>query len=379
MRHPPIRLRLVADDLTGALDTAAQFVGRTGQVPVFWNDVFWTAGSPEALPPNAAIDAGTREQGAGEAAAVAARLAPVLAPAPGVVAFRKLDSLLRGHPGAELAATLRRLPVRRCIVAPAFPFQGRVTRQGRQYARADGGWRCIGEDFSAALARHGQRVTLARPGDAVPEGISLWDAETDDDLARIAAAGQACGEDVLWCGSSGLAGALAGPQQPVPAELAPPVLGLFGSDHVVTAARSCAAGPHRLPLPDGGDASAASVARRLNEAGLALVCFALPPGVSRAEAASRIAREMDALTRRLPPPRTLVVAGGETLRALCLDLGAERLDVQGQILPGVPCAVLRGGRWDGVTVVSKSGAFGEERLLCRLLRLDAAHQEDIGA
>jgi len=41
--------------------------------------------------------------------------------------------------------------------------------------------------------------------------------------------------------------------------------------------------------------------------------------------------------------------------------------VQGRIVPGLPRSILRGGAWDGVTVVSKSGAFGYPTLLRDLL------------
>ena len=50
-----------------------------------------------------------------------------------------------------------------------------------------------------------------------------------------------------------------------------------------------------------------------------------------------------------------------------MSLGAASLEVQGRILPGLPRSVLRGGLWDGVTVVSKSGAFGPPHLLRDLL------------
>jgi uncharacterized protein YgbK (DUF1537 family) len=76
---------------------------------------------------------------------------------------------------------------------------------------------------------------------------------------------------------------------------------------------------------------------------------------------------MDGLAGLLEPPGTLVAAGGETLRGLCVALGAQCLEVQGSIQPGLPRSILRGGRWDGVTVVSKSGAFGSPGLLRDLL------------
>jgi uncharacterized protein YgbK (DUF1537 family) len=63
----------------------------------------------------------------------------------------------------------------------------------------------------------------------------------------------------------------------------------------------------------------------------------------------------------------LLVTGGETLHGVCTALGATHLEVQGRIVPGLPRSILRGGRWDGVTVVSKSGAFGTPALLRDLL------------
>ncbi len=362
-------LHLIADDLTGALDTAAQFVGCIGAIPVCW------LGGLEPVA-SLAMDSGTREASAERAQAVAGDLAPLLSPRPGLIAFKKLDSLLRGHPGVELAACLRRLQPRHCIVAPAFPFQGRVTRGGRQFARSDGDWRAVGEDLRATLADHGVPVVLARAGDALPEGVSLWDAESDADLTTIAAAGR--GREVLWCGSSGLAGALAGEQRRWRQALPRPLLGLFGSDHPVTAGQLAAVGGHAMRLA-GGAAGAGRLSARLGEHEVAMAAFELPAGMSRADAARRIACEMAELTDRIAAPGTLAVAGGETLRALCDRLGAASLEVRGQVMPGIPVSVMRGGRWDGVTVVSKSGAFGEVDLLARIIALGAAQDGETGA
>ena len=52
------------------------------------------------------------------------------------------------------------------------------------------------------------------------------------------------------------------------------------------------------------------------------------------------------LAQTLPRPGTLLAAGGETLRGLCLSLGASSLEVHGRIVPGLPRSILRGGRWD---------------------------------
>lgn len=358
------RLRLLADDLTGALDSAAQFVPLVGSVPTFWHDAM-----PERLPASAALDSSTRELDAAAAAKRVAALVPALVGAD--IAFKKIDSLLRGPVGAEIAACVQANHFATCIIAPAFPARGRIMREGRQLVRRDGDWRDTGVDLAGALREFGLTVRQARPGDAVPLGISLWDAETDADLERIVAAGRESANP-LWCGTGGLAGALAGPERVPTRRLERPLLGLFGSDHDVTIRQLQACDPHWLRLSASRDEQEAAPARdRLNTSGLALASFDLPQNLSRAAAAEQIATMLAALARSIAAPRTLVVAGGETLRALCGVLAATSLEVVGQVLPGVPVSLLHGGTWDGVTVVSKSGAFGDAGLLRRLAGIDA--------
>ena len=359
---PMIASRLLADDLTGALDTAAAFVRLSGPVPVYWAEVI-----PSQLPASAALDSGTRELGRAEAAAAVDRLASTLAG--GGIAYKKVDSLLRGHPAAELAACFRRGAWRFCVLAPAFPYQGRITRGGRQFARGpDGGWSPVGGDLTAELAAEGLPVRHARPDSDVAPGVSLFDAETDQDLERIVAAGRRADGAVLWCGSNGLARALAGEADARASDrLQPPVLGLFGSDQLTTTRQLAACWARWMTLPDGSARSAARLSERLDRDGVVLASLGLPAGLARGEAAERIGREMASLTRHVAPPRTLLAAGGETLRSLCLSLGADALEVQGEIVPGLPRSRLRGGRWHGTEVVSKSGAFGEEGIWRDLL------------
>jgi D-threonate/D-erythronate kinase len=355
-------LRLLADDLTGALDSAAEFVALTGPVQAFWHGAI-----PSVLPANAALDSGTREVDAVTAAAVVHHMAPHFAG--GDIAFKKIDSLLRGHTIAELAACMRGEGWRYCALAPAFPYQARVTRAGRQYARdVNGDWLPAGDDIVAALLAAGIDAQPGRLDTGLSPGISVFDADTGDDLLRVVAAVRRCPHRVLWSGTGGLAQALAaGAGAPALPPLPRPILGLFGSDQTATAVQLAACEPHWTMLPDGGPASAERIAFGLATAGVALASFDLPFGTSRKIAAGRIARQFGELTRSLPPPGTLIVAGGETLRSLCQTLGATSLEVHGRIVPGVPRSVMVGGRWNGVTVVSKSGAFGHPHLLRDLI------------
>ncbi|MGY8631214.1 four-carbon acid sugar kinase family protein [Bradyrhizobium sp. 14AA] len=354
-------VRLLADDLTGALDTAAEFVGLCGPFNVTW---------PEAAAPqdsgSLAIDSGTRERSKAESIEIVGRLAPLLQEA--TIAYKKVDSLLRGAWAAELGACLHGGHWTSCVVAPAFDYQGRRTVNGQQFARTvQGDWHRVGDNLLAQLqlegieALRGEADTLSR-GD-----VQVFDAESDIDLDRVVEMGRRMPGPVLWCGSGGLAGALArSHRSDAPSQWKLPVLGLFGSDQAATASQLAACGEATITLAEGE--GAARVQRKLAADGVALVKFSLGEGLTRADAARRIAREMTALISTLEPPGTLIVAGGETLKAACVALGAHALQVTGRIVPGLPRSILQGGRWAGVDVVSKSGAFGPSELWRDLLR-----------
>jgi uncharacterized protein YgbK (DUF1537 family) len=337
------------------LDSAAGFVPAAGPIAAFWKPSL-------ALPATAAIDMGTRELSEPDARATTERLACLMDTAE--VAFKKLDSQLRGHTAIEILACLASF--HHCVIAPAFPFHGRVTRHGRQLVREGRDWRALPPDLPGDLHRLRIPVSLCQPGNPAPPGVSLWDAETDADLAAIVAAALDLPGRVLWCGSGGLAGALAA-HAPVPApELPMPVLALIGSDHPVSVAQLSAAWKQVQRIARGSGDEADLVARRLARANTA-VAVVLPPGTDRTAAARHIETCFAGLLSTLGRPGTLLVSGGETLRTVCDTLGAESLEVDGELMPGVPASVMCGGRWDGLRVLSKSGAFGDSGLLVRLL------------
>jgi len=350
-------VRLLADDLTGALDTAAEFVPLAGMLPVLWPRGGRIADG------SAALDSRTRERDARAAAPAVAELIGHLAGAD--IAFKKVDSLLRGPTLAEIAACARAGIWRCCLLAPAFPYHGRITRSGRQYAAGTEGWTAVSGDLAAELRALGVAPRHGDAGADLQPGVTVFDAETDGDLLGIVSCGRRCPEPVLWIGTGGLAQALAaGLDHPAPLPLPRPILGVFGSDQPATAGQLAACDPHWLEIED---AEYEAVAGRLDRSGMALVSFRLPPATPRVAAAERIAAMIARLIDRLSPPGSVLVAGGETLRSLCDAVGATSLLVQGRLVPGVPRSVIQGGRWHGVTVVSKSGAFGHPRLLRELI------------
>ncbi len=212
-------LRLIADDLTGALDTAAQFTGRIGALPVLLER---TTATPEA---SYALNLSCRD---GDEKTAVARTRESLQSYSGAdLAFKKVDSLLRGHWAAELAEIVKSGMFRRIVLAPAVPAHGRVTRDGLQLLAQSSGDPLLIKDIAVELERHG----VSSRG--VECEIVLLDAESDADLEAIAKRYEN-EPATLWCGAAGLARALA--QQPprAAAPLNQPHLVIVGSHHPVS-------------------------------------------------------------------------------------------------------------------------------------------------
>lgn len=372
------RLYLVADDLTGALDSTAAFCRELGPVPVF------LGASPENGPGHAAaVDLATRDADA--TSAVQANLSVLRQLTTADVAFKKIDSLLRGHWAVELAALLRSGSFRTCVLAPAFPAQGRVTVQGRQVVHtSETSSYIVDVDPGARLRQLGLKVhcvsdlgTTAHSAlDDATIDVVLADAASDESLRAIAGWGAQRPRPILWCGSAGLARALA--QAGEPPQVGPvrrPVLAIVGTDHAVSTAqvaRAAASNPECVVVADVDLAvSAARIAQALSRVGHCVLTFALPIGTPPDEAARSIRSRLAALLPQITRPSTLVVTGGETLLSVCQGLGATHLQVDGEFSPGVPHSTLCAGRWHGIDAVSKSGAFGAADWLSDLLA--AAH------
>ena len=358
-----MRVRLLADDRTGAIDTAVRFVPLAGPLLVRW-DRAKARSSDGSL----AFDLGTRELSDARSSELAASAAALLHDAD--LAYLKCDSLLRGSLAQEIVACLRAQPLDHCIIAPAFPAQRRITRDGRQWAAAHGSdeWQLVGPDLAVQLHELGFSVSKCRAGDLAPAGVSLWDAETIEALQQIADAGRRLPGKMLWCGSAGLAEAMAGAEPLQIETVASPLLALVGTDHPVTQRQLTEVESYRVIFaPEHADGIAAIEAQL--QKGAAVVTVHVPDVPHRHLAASRIGGSFKNLLARLPSPGTLFVTGGETLSHVCAALGVEALEVQGEIEPGIPVSVLRGGKWDGVRVISKSGAFGNEGLIRRLISL----------
>lgn len=331
---------LIADDLTGACDAAAPFAasGLSTVVPL-------TAETPAADVVSFSTD--SRDVKPAEARRRLAAIAPqVRSLAPRVV-FKKIDSTLRGNTGHEIVAALDAFGCDATVVNPAFPATGRIVVAGHLLA-GDGSFRPI--QMSTFLEGHGAKGCRHTPPGAIAfvidEGIRFlsMEAERDADLDEIAEELLAIERPILWAGSAGLAGALArriaGPRRPRPEAAATgPVLFCIGSDHKLTVAQQ----------------------RRL----LAVRDVAVQPG-ALSEGRHVLLRlpwgklEAEEVRAMLTPcrPAAIVLSGGDTASLVCRALSVEAIEIHGELWPGVPVGTLRGGAYDGLSVVTKSGGFG---------------------
>ncbi len=363
-------VRILADDLTGALDSAGCFAGAQRPLPVVFD--------PAHLPKegNCAVSTESRDVTESEAVRRIERCAHMFDNQDGI-AFKKIDSLLRGHVAAEIAALARRGGFQSVVIAPAFPALDRVTRGGRQWAMLAGDERprMVGADLASDFARFGIDVEpgLADIARRNSPRVFLADAQTDDDLRMVVNSGGQAGR-VLWCGSAGLANILADARnEPVPV-VAKRMLVICGTRHPVASLqleRLCDNDRSAVvSLQPGYDADAAiaAVNGRLRDGRFAALAAEFPqmdPEAARVELGA-IAKIM---LPKLDRPDALFVMGGDTLQICCEALGAHRLSVRGLLAPGIAVSQFADGTWAGLTVISKSGAFGSAQTLCDIVAM----------
>ena len=228
------KLRILADDLTGAANSAIAFA-RCG-IP---SCVIWNSDDLVRVDhvPVLAFDTETRHLGAKEAADRTLALVEHCFKE-GSPLFKKIDSTLRGQPAAEIAAIwdfiCRHLGGGLGVLAPAFPHRGLTTQNGRVFQngapldsltswKRDHVYRTA--KLAEILATASVRTRLVPLGivrkdigvlEAVLTGIAeegrtvaICDAVEQTDLDNIAFASRLLPNCRLFIGSAGLARSLA--------------------------------------------------------------------------------------------------------------------------------------------------------------------------
>ncbi len=127
---PLLNLCIIADDLTGALDTAAKF-----QIAGMETKVLTHSVAPKNCPDLIVFDCETRVSERKEAYNRTVALANRIKQFNLNLIYVKVDSTLRGNVGAVLDALIDTLKFHSIILSPSFPAQGRTVSNGNLRVR----------------------------------------------------------------------------------------------------------------------------------------------------------------------------------------------------------------------------------------------------
>ena len=388
------KLLILADDLTGSLDTGVQLSKKGYEVTVLAANT----GIPADFKADVlVINTDTRHMKSTDAYRIISDLVKDAMSAGFRRFYKKTDSGLRGNVGAELSALLKESGQKTLSFVPAWPKMGRITKNGIHYVNG----RPLSESIFAKDVRNPVKESridrLIHLHADVPvslnketEGIAVYDCTSDEEMETLAAKIFADPQSPLI--AAGCAGLLEKyPPCPGIADstiqcegLSEELIVLSGSMNEVTLKQLQYAEDHnacRVHLPVHkilrGEWNQTDteqfVSSFLHETKIPLaVIDTLDETVTADDkadnAAQMIARHMGmtaACLIRQKPHSTLMIIGGDTLLGCVKALGIETLTPLKEMAPGTVLAQYTNTEGKGY-LITKSGGFGDEQLLVRL-------------
>ncbi len=407
------KLGIVADDLTGAMDSSGYFASRGFSTVVILEQDFSSIADVVVIDTNSRTD---------DTKTAAEKVRQAVKSLKGKLVYKKIDSTLRGNIGAELEAAMEEIAAEKLIMAPAFPAVGRTTVDGvllvNGVSVAQTGFshdpvNPVQEGHIPTLLEQSTKYKVACVGVEyieagpeklyhkiceMPQNTVVCDVTKQSHLACIVKASALAEGRWLLCGSGGLARELEVLLPRVPQACRSTLSSLqLGRVLVVIGTRNEVAGRQllrakdelRLPIfnldvehlnienlfPNG-------VARLVDEA-KGLLCQGRGLALS-----SAFSQYVPALTRLIPAIMAEVVAGildsqsfagillsgGDIAVEVCHRLSVAAILVCGEVEPGVPAGKLISGQHAGMRVVTKSGGFGTEASLVKSISyLEGGH------
>jgi len=378
-------LRILADDLTGACDSAAPIASVSGGVPVFLG----LKPSVSSEDPVWAIDLDVRDASP-KVARDSARRAARSVDQQGRV-FIKVDSSGRGPIRELLDGTSQGAPLRAVLLAPALPGQGTAVVGGR--IRFRGHRSGDGPDLACLIEPEGRdgrpahliklpvvrRGALALVRDierAIDAGMERIIVDSDDEECLRAIAGAWLRLDSVGvAGSSGMARALAslaGPmRRPAAPKLLPngPIVVVVGSPSPVAQGQVnnlLGTWPiRRTQQVPGSDSIEMSDDRD------GVVVFQVRSESAerdRGEKARAVAEAAATWVNQTGNVGGVVLVGGTTARAFMTEMRVTVLEIAGEQSPGIARGrAMRGSDHTPLTFFTKSGGFGYPDALSHLL------------
>lgn len=408
-------IAVIADDLTGAADTGMQFCPAVG--PVYLTAAGEELSDEAVAAGGVAVFTHSRHVTAAMAAAAVRRAWENIRGLAPQVIYKKTDSCLRGNLGAEIDALLQVAGFTASFVVPALPQQGRTTvndchrLHGVPVAATEIGRDplCpVKESRLSVLLSAQSRLPVGHVDLACIEagGVELvrrvqtlldrgcrhiaFDAARSAHLDAVADLILDRFERILPVGSGGLAGGLArnlGCKLPGPATGQRPKIDrwlfICGSASRVLAQQAAvlarSTGWKHLSLDpsaltDGLEASFEAPSSVTQEdawgAGGLIVSITPITETGPVDDPDRVVRALADVAAGLMhrgDPQGVFLSGGDTAESVWARIGASALIIREEILPGLMRGEFVGGRFNGLPVVTKAGAFGQAETLNQLV------------
>ena len=407
-----IRLIIIADDFTGGLDTGVQFSQkgiRTRVVTDWKTDYLQAAGECEVL----VIVSETRHLTSSEAARIVSAIVRKAVALDIPFIYKKTDSGLRGNIGAELSAALNTGAAKVLPFLPSLPALGRLTVGGIHYiSGVPVAQSVFGRDpfdpvteSNVSQLIHQQSPVPVSGGspDHFPQHEGIWviDAASEEDLVTAGRKLRDAGHLRVMAGCAGFASALPDllelRKEPVPTlpTLPSGLLVLCGSVNPITRrqlAHAELAGFTRIHLlpeqklnagyfESADGLHALETWRQMYEDLPWLILDANDSDPDNASSLAFIASHSmsmeharqcvsDSLGQILPvllespAKRTVLITGGDTLLKCMEHLNITRMEPLLELFPGVVLSSFETDRQR--YIITKSGGFGTDTLLCDL-------------
>ena len=400
---------ILADDLTGANDTAVQYknCGASSIVSVGMPD-------SESMPRFAgydviAVNTDSRAMSSTKAYDAVYEVCRFFNKNGAAAPYKKIDSVLRGNPGTELEAVMDSFKSDFAFVCPAYPGNGRIVKNGILYAGDDK------IDAVKTVAGDMKRTVRSVPLETVRDGaaavgkymldeasksgasVFVLDACAESDLKSIYDAASLFSEKHVLCGSAGLARFDAMRFAEKKKEAAENLPLKDGFTLVISGSRNkktriqfqklCDYVHTRCIVADTkmikyGDESKVlndcfeKAARRIAAGDTTLLValsslfedftIVLKDSDENYREADVLSRALGRLAARIYesfPLRAIISCGGDTTVRLCNALGAFGIEPVCEIVPGTPLGILVGGEADSLPIITKSGGFGSDSVL----------------
>jgi uncharacterized protein YgbK (DUF1537 family) len=343
------------------------------------------------------------------------------------IIYKKIDSTLRGNVGYEIDAILKETKESLCFMAPSYPEQNRTLVGGilivgekplaltevarntaspiqeshvykilQNQSQHSVGW----IDLTHVASSHERLRKTVDEERKKGNQIIIFDAVSRGDLKNIVEAAFYIDRIPLFVGSAGLAEEVAKKLTPPKAETSQKIksfnniLIVSGTASSVTHQQLEQVERRHVPsfrlnksLITGEDRETLDEKKELSKK----IANALSQGITVLKAPSEMLSPEDPtelpihprITETLasvaflalkaskikPADLALILTGGETAQNVINGLEPEGIEIEGELLEGIVRGHLIGGKWDGLTVVTKAGAFGREDALEKIVRM----------